>query len=187
MNTIRNVLLAAGIAISLIACKPPSEKEIKSTEGNQAGPGSVNQAKTETFAVLDSFNATAARADFNAYFALMSDNAVFMGTDATERWTKSEFMEWSKPFFDRGKAWSFHTMDRHVEFDSTGNTAWFDELLDTQMKICRGSGVLVKEGDTWKIRQYVLSMTIPNSIVDTVIYFKGLEEDSVMAAMKNRK
>jgi hypothetical protein len=30
-------------------------------------------------------------------------------------------------------------------------TAWFDELLDTQMKICRGSGILVKENKQWKI------------------------------------
>jgi hypothetical protein len=37
-------------------------------------------------------------------------------------------------------------------------TAWFDELLNTQMKICRGSGVLVKKiGQEWKIKQYVLS------------------------------
>jgi hypothetical protein len=45
---------------------------------------------------------------------------------------------------------------------TTGKTAWFDELLNTQMKICRGSGVLVKIGQEWKIKQYVLSMTIPN-------------------------
>jgi hypothetical protein len=39
--------------------------------------------------------------------------------------------------------------------------AWFDEL-STQMKICRGSGVLVKIGNDWKIKHYVLSMTVPN-------------------------
>jgi hypothetical protein len=38
-------------------------------------------------------------------------------------------------------------------------TAWFDELLNTQMKICRGSGVLVKIDGKWKIKHYVLSMT----------------------------
>jgi hypothetical protein len=30
------------------------------------------------------------------------------------------------------------------------------------MKICRGSGVLVKIDGKWKIKHYVLSMTIPN-------------------------
>jgi hypothetical protein len=32
-------------------------------------------------------------------------------------------------------------------------------LLNTQMKICRGSGVLVKIDGEWKIKHYVLSMT----------------------------
>jgi hypothetical protein len=37
--------------------------------------------------------------------------------------------------------------------------------LSTQMKICRGSGVLVKIGNDWKIKHYVLSMTVPNENV----------------------
>jgi hypothetical protein len=53
----------------------------------------------------------------------------------------------------------FTALERHIYFfDKTGKTAWFDELLNTQMKICRGSGVLVKKiGQEWKIKQYVLS------------------------------
>jgi hypothetical protein len=47
------------------------------------------------------------------------------------------------------KAWSF-ALERHIYFDKTGKTAWFDELLNTQMKICRGSGVLVKIGQSGK-------------------------------------
>jgi hypothetical protein len=35
-------------------------------------------------------------------------------------------------------------------------TAWFDELLNTQMKICRGSGVS-KVGNDWKIKHYVIN------------------------------
>jgi hypothetical protein len=54
-----------------------------------------------------------------------------------------------------------------------GKTAWFDELLNTQMKICRGSGVLVKIGQEWKIKQYVLSMTIPNDNSNKVIELKS--------------
>lgn len=182
----RKAFHAALLSISFIACNYQTEHDTEPHKTPQPDSGSVVQVLAETFAVLDSFNATAARADYNAYFALMSDDAVFMGTDATERWTKSEFMNWSKPFFDRGRAWSFRSIDRHIYFGASGKIAWFDELLDTQMKICRGSGVLVKEGDNWKIRQYVLSMTIPNSIVDTVVHFKKAEEDSVMSAIRNR-
>jgi hypothetical protein len=67
--------------------------------------------------------------------------------------------------------------------DQSGKTAWFDELLDTQMKICRGSGVVSKENGQWKIRQYVLSMTVPNSQVDPVVRLKAAEEDSLLRTM----
>ncbi|MEI2749086.1 MAG: nuclear transport factor 2 family protein [Ferruginibacter sp.] len=114
----------------------------------------------------------------------MREDAVFMGTDATERWTKPEFMKWAKPFFDRGKAWDFTAVKREIFLDGTGNMAWFDELLSTQMKLCRGSGVLVKQGGNWKISQYVLSATVPNTILDTVVVMKTAEEDSLLRVIK---
>ena len=53
--------------------------------------------------------------------------------------------------------------------------AWFDELLDTHMKICRGSGVLVDQGNgQWKIKHYVLSMTVPNENVDEIVKKQNL-------------
>jgi hypothetical protein len=71
--------------------------------------------------------------------------------------------------------------------DESGKWAWFDELLETQMKICRGSGVVVKDGNRWKIKQYVLSMTIPNSVADSVIPIKSAEEDSLLEVWKKLK
>jgi hypothetical protein len=79
-----------------------------------------------------------------------------------------QFQAFAKPFFDRGKAWSFKAIERHIYVDKSGKMAWFDELLSTQMKICRGSGVLVKIGNDWKIKHYVLSMTVPNENVEVV-------------------
>jgi len=134
--------------------------------------------------LLDSFNAAAARADYNLYFSYYTPDAVFMGTDATEHWNKDEFMIWSKPYFDRGRAWNFTSMQRHIYFDTSGQLAWFDELLNTQMKICRGSGVVVKQGTDWKVKQYVLSMTIPNALVDTIVPMKALQEDSIINSLK---
>jgi hypothetical protein len=93
-------------------------------------------------------------------------------------------MKWSKPYFDRGRAWNFTSMQRHIYFDTTGQLAWFDELLNTQMKICRGSGVVVKQGNDWKVKQYVLSMTIPNALVDTIVPMKALQEDSIINSLK---
>ena len=41
--------------------------------------------------VLDSFHEAAADGDWEAYFNLMADQAVFLGTDVGERWPKAEF------------------------------------------------------------------------------------------------
>jgi hypothetical protein len=133
--------------------------------------------------LLDTWHAAAARADYKAYFDLMTDDAIFIGTDATENWDKKSFMIWAKPFFDKGKAWAFTSIQRHIYFDKTGNLAWFDELLNTQMKICRGSGVVVKTGNDWKIQQYVLSVTVPNDKLDSVISIKAPAEDSIINSL----
>ena len=118
--------------------------------------------------MLDAFNKAAARADYNGYFAFYTEDATFLGTDATEHWDKKAFMEWSKPYFDQGKAWDFTALERHVYFGKYPDIAWFDELLQTQMKLCRGSGVVVKKDGVWKVQQYVLSMTVPNTVSDPV-------------------
>ncbi|MEM0931295.1 MAG: nuclear transport factor 2 family protein, partial [Bacteroidota bacterium] len=100
---------------------------------------SQNQAKTEISTLLDAWHKAAADADFEAYFSKMTDDAVFIGTDATENWQNEEFKSYSKPYFDQGKAWSFTAVERNIYLDQSKKTAWFDELLDTQMKLCRGS------------------------------------------------
>lgn len=140
--------------------------------------------KIEIIGVLDSFNTAAANADYENYFKYLTDDAVFIGTDAGEYWNKKDFMIWAKPYFNKGKAWNFKSMERHIYFDQTGTTAWFDELLNTQMKICRGSGVLTKENNQWKIHQYVLSMTIPNAQINEAIKLKSNMEDSIILKMK---
>lgn len=129
--------------------------------------------------VLDSWHEAAANARFQDYFDKMTAGAVFVGTDATEHWDKAAFMSFSKPYFDRGKAWAFTPLQRHVYLGNGGQVAWFDELLDTWMQLCRGSGVVVKEGGEWKIAHYVLSLTIPNETVDGAIELKK-ERDSVL-------
>ena len=137
-------------------------------------------SKTEINSFIDKWHKDAAATNFEAYFDAMADESVFIGTDATENWNKKEFMAFSKPFFDKGKAWNFTSLDRNVYFTGDGNIAWFDELLDTQMKICRGSGLLVKINDKWKIKHYVLSMTIPNDNSNEVISMKSAIEDKII-------
>lgn len=143
-----------------------------------------NVQKKNISKVLDDLNTFAATADYKNYFDLYAEESTFIGTDATEVWNKKEFMVWAKPFFDRGKAWNFTSLKRNITFSKDGTYAWFDEVLDTQMKICRGSGVLEKIGGKWKIRQYVLSTTVPNEVIDEVVKIKTPIEDALISELK---
>jgi ketosteroid isomerase-like protein len=143
----------------------------------------IDKKKINT--TLDSWHKAAANAEFDNYFSFMTSSGVFIGTDATENWQIDAFKAFSKPYFDKGKAWNFTSLQRNIYFDKSQNTAWFDELLDTQMKICRGSGVLIKEGNTWKIAHYVLSMTIPNDNLDEVVKIKEKIENGIIEKLKS--
>jgi len=100
--------------------------------------------KIEINTLMNNWHKAASKADFNNYFNLMDENAVFVGTDASEVWSKKEFQSFSKPYFDKGKAWRFSTIKRNIYIHSSSKTAWFDEVLNTWMGICRGSGVVEK-------------------------------------------
>lgn len=145
-----------------------------------------NGQKKNVALVLDNLNEYASKADFKKYFDLYADESTFIGTDATEIWNKKEFMAYAKPHFDKGKAWSFTSLKRNIYFSKDGKYAWFDELLDTQMKLCRGSGVLEKIGNQWKIKQYVLSVTVPNENLDEVVKTKSALEDPLILKLKTK-
>ena len=140
----------------------------------------VQMDKKEIGKILDSWHRAAGSADFDAYFNLMTSDAVFIGTDASENWQIEEFKAYAKPHFDKGKAWNFKAVDRQIYVNDEGGYAWFDELLDTQMKLCRGSGVLRKESGDWKIAHYVLSLVIPNENVSEVILIKQEKDDRII-------
>lgn len=167
-----NILCA--LALLLYSCQSSTEKQASNNNTVQ------ESYRKQISQMLDSFNVAAAQADFDKYFGFFATDATFMGTDATEYWNKKDFMVWAKPYFDKKTTWNFQSISRHIYFNQEGNLAWFDELLKTQMKICRGSGVVVQENNTWKVMQYVLSQTIPNGISNAVVKLKGPIEDSLM-------
>jgi hypothetical protein len=146
-----------------------------------------SEEKQQINTTLDAWHKAAAEANAKVYFGMMTDDAIYIGTDATENWDLKAFKAFAKPYFDRGKAWNFKALERHIYFDKSGKLAWFDELLNTQMKICRGSGVLVKIGKEWKIKHYVLSMTIPNEKTNEVVKIKGEMEDVLIKNLQAKK
>ena len=101
-----------------------------------------------------------------AYRCYTSD-AVFMGTDKTERWTIDAFKTYAAPAFEDGHGWTYKVVERNWEGD--GNTRWFDEILfNDKLGHCRGTGVVEKTDGNWKIAHYSLTLLIPNDIAETV-------------------
>ena len=143
-----------------------------------------DKEKESISTVLDAWHQAASDANFEAYFSRMTDDGVFIGTDAMENWQNYEFKEFSKPYFDKGKAWSFTALQRNIYVNEAKDMAWFDELLDTQMKLCRGSGVLRKTDKGWKIAHYVLSIAVPNENVDAVVALKKAKDSVITQELK---
>ncbi len=166
------------IVLGLLSCNQEmnNKKEITVEE--------ISSQKKQISAMLDSFNIAASNSDYKTYFNFFNKNATFIGTDAKENWSKDSFMIWAKPYFDKKKTWNFKALERNIYFSNHADIAWFDELLKTQMKICRGSGVVIKVNNTWKVQQYVLSMTIPNENVNEVIKIKTPIEDSLIQKLE---
>ena len=121
-------------------------------------------------AMLDDWHDAAADADETRYFAAMTPEFVFLGTDATERWDVAAFRAFAHPYFAKGKAWTFVPRDRHIVLSPAGDVAWFDEKLDSATYgECRGTGVVRKVGDAWKVAHYNLTIPIPNELAKGVV------------------
>jgi ketosteroid isomerase-like protein len=120
--------------------------------------------------VLKSFHAAAANADSQAYFNLLTADAVFLGTDATERWEKPAFKAFVEPYFSKGSGWTYTPTEQNISLSEDGETAFFDELLSNEnYGQCRGSGMLRLTANGWKIVQYNLSIPLPNALAKEVV------------------
>lgn len=137
---------------------------IRENEGMRAATEDVER-------LLNDFHDAASKADFDGYFGHQTPDAVFLGTDGTERWVGQAFRDFCKPYFDQGKGWTYHPRDRHVRIADACGVAWFDEMLDNESYgPCRGSGVAVRgEDGAWRIAQYNLSIPIPNDLAKPVV------------------
>ena len=125
--------------------------------------------KVEIAAVLDAWHLAAAKAQEDAYFGHLSEDSIFLGTDATERWDKKAFRAYAHPHFAKGKAWKFRSVRREIVIAAEGGSAWFDEDLETErLGPARGSGALVRTKDGWRIAHYNLTIPIPNDRFDAV-------------------
>jgi len=158
MSKIKTLIFTLIIMVSYTSCKTIDTNKFTTKED-------INT-------IVSDWHDNAKNANFNDYFNRISNAGFYIGTDQTEIWTKQEFQTFSKPYFDKKNTWDFKTIKRNVFLSKDKNTAWFNELLDTWMGTCRGSGILELENGVWRIKQYVLSVTIPNTKIKKVILLK---------------
>ena len=135
-----------------------------------------HDAKLAINEMLDNWHLGASNADSTAYFDLMAANSIYVGTDKTEVWSKRKFLNFAAPYFAKGQAWAFTRVERNVYSKDYIDIAWFDEVLDTWMGPCRGSGVVVKDdGGAWKVQHYVLSVAVDNDDIKEYLKVIGKE------------
>ena len=128
-----------------------------------------NNAEVSLNKLIDQWHLDAAKPNFFRYFEVTTDDFIFLGTAPGERWNKTQFKQFAKPYFDAGKAWDFKPSNRNWVFSENQKIAWFDEDLATWMNSCRGSGVFVKEGKNWKLAYYNLTVLIENEKIQEFI------------------
>lgn len=133
-----------------------------------SSPG-TDDAVTQINNLINKWHKDVATAQLEAYFDFMHESFYFLGTDPKERWSKAEFLKFCEPYFKKKETWHFIPNWRNVYFSEDGETAWFEESLDTWMEECRGSGVLMKLDGKWKIAHYNLSVLIENGKIQKFI------------------
>lgn len=165
---------------------------------NDGAQVQLTRDQLDALATLDNLHAAAARADFDGYFSLFTPDAVFIGTDADERWSVDEFKAYARPVFvtkgDKKGGWTYRPRagTRHVSPDPSGTVIFFDELLDNDSYgTTRGTGVLrkvnvggktgddAKAATVWRVAQYSLSIPIPNPLAKRVAAMIKTEEERV--------
>ena len=129
--------------------------------------GSADDQRTAIDALIDGLHQDAHEGNFQTYFDRYTPDAVFLGTDKSERWTIEEFKVYAEPAFEDGHGWTYSVKERNWEGD--GNTRWFDEVLvNEKLGHCRGTGVVELVDGKWKIAHYALTMLVPNDIAAEV-------------------
>ena len=124
-------------------------------------------SETPPDALLDGLHQDAHEGNFQSYFERYTSDAVFLGTDKSERWSMDEFKAYAEPAFADGRGWTYEVVERNWEGDS--QTLWFDEILfNEKLGHCRGTGVVEWVKGEWKIAHYALTMLVPNEIAADV-------------------
>ena len=155
---------------TVISAAQSSVKSLKAVVVSLALLPAMSLADNQRNAIdvlIDGLHRDAHEGNYHRYFDRYTPDAVFLGTDKSERWTIEEFKVYAEPAFEDGHGWTYSVKERNWEGE--GNTRWFDEvLLNKKLGHCRGTGVVELIDGEWKIAHYALTMLIPNDIAAEV-------------------
>ena len=85
-------------------------------------PNNVTEVK-EIDTLLTNWHHAASVSDAKTYFGYFTEDAIFLGTDAKERWTKAEFEKWAAPWFKKKSAWNIYATKRNIYLSKDKNYA----------------------------------------------------------------
>jgi len=129
---------------------------------------------THTFAdsmpanAIDALHRASAKADPEAFLALLTTDAVLLGVDGNKRLEGQALHSFVHERFSRGETWKYRSQQREIRLSADGVVAWFNEALEhDQLGHGWGSGVLIKTGAGWKVAQYNFSIVVPNNMTES--------------------
>jgi len=164
-------LCALGCRATTPSAEPAAAVAEATAVAQAAEPKAAHDAQDDERvirALLDDWHQAASRADGARYFGLMAEDAVFLGTDASERWSLPAFRAFCEPYFSKGVGWTYQPRKRNVFVH--GDVAWFDERLwNDKYGDCRGTGALRRDAGEWKLVHYSLTLPIPNDLAADVV------------------
>lgn len=99
--------------------------------------------------------------------------ALFFGTDDSERWTTDDL---AKLLVESEAGWDMREcLKREVRYISPACVSFFEVVRHLKYGLFRGSGIVVKDDEgQWMIRHYVLSYSVPNKLADKPLFAKLL-------------
>ena len=164
---------SAASAEAAAAGPPEAAEEAPSpSEEKEEAPAAPTQTqlREEAHRVVDDWHQAASVADRDRYLGHFAPDAVFLGTDPDERWDLSSFTAYVDTYFAPPyQGWTFDPSDRHVALGLDSEIAWFDEKLSSKKYgSVRGTGVLRRVGDSWKLSHYSMTLAVPNGAMDAV-------------------
>lgn len=159
------------VVVSSVSCAGPRRDSAEGLDalgsGSEVDRGALRRSAEQ---VLDDWHQAASVGDRDRYLDHFAPDAVFLGTDQTERWNLAELTAFVDEHFEPGKGWTYVPFERDTMLEVGAGLAWFDELLSNDSYgVVRGTGVLRHVEGTWRIVHYSLTFVIPNGVARDVV------------------